>query len=1116
MSWCLDVDFEVVQAVLGEPPWGAPRRPGLGLPWRARRGVGDVRGEPAGNEEPSGGPAGGKPAGGGPAAGGPHAEPVPGEARQAGAAAAGDGQAEEQLAGDAASARAVGDAVPTGDEAGTGSDALAGRAGAAPGSAVPGAGAGGEDADPECPFARGADGELVFPDDPDAWLAGPDAPEFSAARPASFLAGRMVETMGPGPGLACWLAQATLPPGNDGQAGTSSPGRGGELAELEFAALPGVAVAAKRLASWAQAVELAAVAEIASREAAADSEIGVEEDGRPARVARSATGEVSLALVQSPSAAAWWTGLACELRWRLPATLAALAAGEIDLSRARAVVEAVSVLNDEKARMVEEAVLPGAGDVTLPTLRDRLRRAVITADPDGAERRREEREARADVILYPGEESTATLAGVNLPGLAATAAFNRVTALAKARRTAGEPGSAAAMRASTLLGLLLGTLPHIPPADDAPPDAPPPNDDHGPCGQDSGGQDSGDPSGGDRDCGGAGRDVGQQGSRGHGGCCPDPARPPSSGRPQPGRGVRPGSGESGKATSRPGGGAGGARDKPDETPPGRSRPGRERNRGSDPPSASGAEQPSPIGGGDAGPSSPGGPGGPQSRPADPPGGSAAGGAPGSGAAGGAPGSVTGLGHPPPGGLEEGTGTSKGQGRPQGDPGDHSDGHGPGGTGSDRDDGGSGPRGSPWDGLPDPRDEDAPADDGMDGSGGCGLPGWTGTGYLGDEDDDNLAVGLPPVWPRLPARFPPPPARVAPPGSGPASGPPGSAGSAAADNGSATADRGVGQPSDRPAGAARRARARERVGESAPASGAAAGRGDPSRPSPGLLDVSVPWATLAGVGAVPGRLGRLGVITPAQAWQAAVGATADPEVTWRVIVTDSVGHALAVTRIPRRASRDGSAGSGTADGGRLAGRVTVTIPTAALPDVVGSRAVPQASLGPLGRVLAATQHAAARAVDERDEVQGVCLAAAKASRVTGDSGAGEAAGAAGEAAGAARGAAGAARAVGGECGHWLETSAYRPGPRLREHVNARDVTCRLPTCRQPAWRGDLDHTKPYQQGGRTCSCNLGARCRSHHILKQHPRWRLDQPWPEEFAWTTPAGRVYTTGPDAHPV
>jgi len=111
---------------------------------------------------------------------------------------------------------------------------------------------------------------------------------------------------------------------------------------------------------------------------------------------------------------------------------------------------------------------------------------------------------------------------------------------------------------------------------------------------------------------------------------------------------------------------------------------------------------------------------------------------------------------------------------------------------------------------------------------------------------------------------------------------------------------------------------------------------------------------------------------------------------------------------------------------------------------------------------------------------------------------------------------AADAAAGGCAHHARSPGYRPPPRLREQVTARDVTCRNPACRQPAWRADLDHTRPWDDGGPTCSCNLGGACRRDHQLKQHPRWKLQQTRPGEFTWTTPAGRTYTTGPDVHPV
>ncbi len=279
--------------------------------------------------------------------------------------------------------------------------------------------------------------------------------------PLPVVTGRVAESLPTGPGLAGWLA-------------VSRPG------DLDDWSLPGAAASYRRLASWAQAGELAAVARLASRSAAADDQAGSAEDGRPAKVTADACGQVSLALTMSQSAASWWTDLAVTLEWRLAATGAALRRGDIDLARARAIADATSVLNEEKAREVEAKVLPRAGLQTLGQLRSALRRAVIVADPEGAEQRRQEAERRARVTLYPDEEGTASLAGYNLPGICAAAAMARITALARAMKAAGDGGGIDLLRSKVFVGLLLGTLPHIPPPPAGPADADLPPDNGAP------------------------------------------------------------------------------------------------------------------------------------------------------------------------------------------------------------------------------------------------------------------------------------------------------------------------------------------------------------------------------------------------------------------------------------------------------------------------------------------------------------------------------------------------------------------------------------------------------------------------------------------------------------
>jgi hypothetical protein len=183
-----------------------------------------------------------------------------------------------------------------------------------------------------------------------------------------------------------------------------------------------------------------------------------------------------------------WADLAVTLSWRLSRTLAALSRGAIDLSCARLIAEATSALDDADAVAVEDEVLANAGWQTLGQLRAVFRRAVISVDPAAAERRREEAERRASVGLYGDYEGTATLAGHNLPGGQAVAAMARVTALAQAMKAAGAAGGIDLLRAKVFIGLLLNTLPLIPPPQEDPgaPGPPDPGAD-GPPGESPGG-----------------------------------------------------------------------------------------------------------------------------------------------------------------------------------------------------------------------------------------------------------------------------------------------------------------------------------------------------------------------------------------------------------------------------------------------------------------------------------------------------------------------------------------------------------------------------------------------------------------------------------------------------
>jgi HNH endonuclease len=104
---------------------------------------------------------------------------------------------------------------------------------------------------------------------------------------------------------------------------------------------------------------------------------------------------------------------------------------------------------------------------------------------------------------------------------------------------------------------------------------------------------------------------------------------------------------------------------------------------------------------------------------------------------------------------------------------------------------------------------------------------------------------------------------------------------------------------------------------------------------------------------------------------------------------------------------------------------------------------------------------------------------------------------------------------GPCAHLRETRGYRPSAALRHLIKIRDRRCSFPGCGRQAVRCDDDHTIAYDQGGRTCECNLSTLCRQHHRAKQATGWRLTQTAPGTLTWTLPHGRSYTTTPGHYP-
>jgi len=871
---------------------------------------------------------------------------------------------------------------------------------------------------------------------------------------------------GPGPAERARALTSSLPPGT---------GLAGLLEDqardrLDDAALVESMAAWRRVASWAQAGELAAVAELSRRRPSRrwdhrDDAAGAAGLPEPVAVSRETVEEVSLALTLTRWSADAEAHLAVRLARRLPATLAAMSAGRIDLPRARLIDDAVGVLDDEAAGRVEDKILPDAGTMTTGELREALRRAVISVDPAAAERRRETAERQARVGLYGAPDGTASLCGQSLPAVHAAAAMARVAAIARAMKAAGMRGGIDLLRAHAFVGLLLGTLPLIgPPSDDGPGGPPSPRDPGGPGPDDHDDPDRHDdhdirPGQDDHDGGppsgtGPGRRTGtahpgpaSRGSTGHHDSTePDtPATPATPATDTPADSTHPSHPPGDTEPARRTGTAhpdpanrdstrhhnGTEPDTPDtETPPDSTHP-------SHPPSGTRPGRRTGTAGRDSHDANPAGHW-EGSKPASPE-------------------EASSMGGPDP--ADRGADPDHGgPAKPDSEPGDRAL-----ADPADIEHPGRGDPAKPGqsdipngEGMP---GEDSRRDEGTDSRNDRGRPGAR------QRDADRAAA---PEWPALPV-----------PGDAPAPG-------CALVGLTGSADRSV---------------------------------------RSGKLSLAVPWRTLAGLSGEPGRISWIGPITPLSARDLAVAASADPCCDWNVIVTDEDGRAIAVSRVPRRRTRAvgatgaaGQGGGGQGGGGPgLISEVTVTLPRGLLPGSstplpaevpAADTAHTAAAVSPAG--IASAPAGIASVVAGIASVVAGAAVAHRLGEILADT-----------MAAAARAVARADTQVAADtsehgCAHAVASPGYRVPPRMREYVQARDRTCRSPVCRQPASRCDQDHTVPHHQGGPTCPCNIGPECRTHHQLKQLSGWRLEQPSPGVFTWTTPAGLTYTVRPDPHPV
>lgn len=247
-----------------------------------------------------------------------------------------------------------------------------------------------------------------------------------------------------------WEGRSWFPPGP--QLAVCLSGGKESLKDLTDGELLEVAAAARRQTSWAQARELAAIAELAGRRATG----GSEDDPRVLPPHESVIDEVAAALTVTGNAAATLVHLAERLADELPGTREALATGRIDLAKARAICDVTEALPAEAAERLEAAALEKAPGQTAGQLRRRITRMARRLAPEAVEERKRDAVRGRRLEVWDNPSGTANLALCDIPPEEAHAVYNKITAAARGLKHEGDGRSLTILRVELATRLLSG------------------------------------------------------------------------------------------------------------------------------------------------------------------------------------------------------------------------------------------------------------------------------------------------------------------------------------------------------------------------------------------------------------------------------------------------------------------------------------------------------------------------------------------------------------------------------------------------------------------------------------------------------------------------------------
>jgi hypothetical protein len=195
--------------------------------------------------------------------------------------------------------------------------------------------------------------------------------------------------------------------------------------------------------AWCDAQSMRALSDCCPSRDTHDAELTVHEVAAMTHTSQLSTGTALALMIQ--------------VRDALPLCWEALDAATLTLAHVRALAGVLSVVASEVSVRVEAAVVPQAvaKGWTPAELRRAARRALITADPDGAADRAEQAREHSDVRLYGDDHEMATLVAT-ADAVTARALMDAIDATAQAMKRDGDPRPVGQLRVAALAAAVLG------------------------------------------------------------------------------------------------------------------------------------------------------------------------------------------------------------------------------------------------------------------------------------------------------------------------------------------------------------------------------------------------------------------------------------------------------------------------------------------------------------------------------------------------------------------------------------------------------------------------------------------------------------------------------------